>query len=230
MSKSHHVVLKHNLRGGGGGELEANSHSFLIRLDFYIWASLLVCSQRDTNPKEETGGSNKKKKRLLEMNVPSWIQRERGFRGSCLLPRPNGETLEGAELAGSMPPLGLQVSVPAKGRSDPQSFRPSATVFPSHTLTHRGLCPSAPLAQREVGGDLRAFLWSGSHRSHRAHSSRRTWCQTPPCPRILPGIPNPRDLIQLKCLKRKGERAFLVVERTTASPLASSLLTRVSAT
>lgn len=102
--------------------------------------------------------------------------------------------------------------------------------------THAGLSPFAPVAQWGVGGDLLAFLWAGSHRSQPPQCRQiqaftlLSWCLTPPYPPTLLGIPNLRDLIQPKDLKWGGERAFLVVERTTASPLASSLLTRVTAT
>lgn len=70
-----------------------------------------------------------------------------GFRGSCLLPRPAGETFEGTELAGSKPALGLQVSVPEKGRSAPSPYIPPPPCPPLRA----GLDPLGTNSLRSFG-------------------------------------------------------------------------------
>lgn len=143
----------------------ANSHSLLILIDLYLGASLGL--QPEGYKWEGRNRRKNKKKRFLEMNVPSWFEREMGFGGSCLLPRPAGVTFQGRACRLHACP-GPTAHMPTQGRSAPT---PQCPRPPRWAQTHAGLTFCAPLAQWEVGGDLSALLWPGSHRS----SCRAYW-------------------------------------------------------
>lgn len=118
----------------GGGGAGANSHSLSILIDLYLGASLGL--QPEGYKWEGRNRRKNKKKRFLEMNVPSWFEREMGFGGSCLPPRPAGETFEGTELAGSMPVLGRQLTCLRRGV---QPLLPQCPRPPHWAQTHAGL-------------------------------------------------------------------------------------------
>lgn len=99
--------------------------------------------------------NNNKKKRLLEMNDPSRVRRELGFGCPRLPPRLAGGrgVSEGTE-------LGRKASAPVPPHP-PTSWAP----------TPAELSPSAPLAERKIGGDLKA-PFSGSILTRRRNAVR----------------------------------------------------------